>query len=102
MMKKITHVMLAGAILLLATPLVARAQSDDSFLSFTSQVGDYIGGGQSRLFTPDVASFQESSTQNNSHVGVIVFPFDGGFWFLDLAAPDGHTLQAGAYENAVR
>jgi hypothetical protein len=31
-----------------------------------------------------------------------VFPFEGGFWYVDLAAPAGSQLIPGAYEGAVR
>ena len=37
--------------------------------------------------------------ENGDYVGVTVFPFDGGFWFLDFAAPAGTALDPGAYEN---
>ena len=82
-------------------PATAVAQEESSF-SFTSQEGDYIGGGQSRSFTPDTASFQTSSSQENNHVGGHLFPFDGGVWFFEFAAPDGQPLVPGVYEGATR
>ena len=73
-----------GLLVLLVGPMAARAQDGSSF-SFTSEAGDYIGGGQFRSFTPDTASFQSSSSQNDNHVGGYLFPFDGGFWFFDFS-----------------
>ena len=101
-MRRKSIIAATGAALLFAVPINARAQQAASFLSFTSDPGDYIGQGQSRYFAPDTASFQSSSTQNNNHVNVIVLPFAGGFWYLDMAAPNGAPLQPGSYENAVR
>src|SRR5262245_7305623 len=65
----------------------AAQQPLEASLSFVSEPNDYIGGGQSRLFTLDSASFNVRGGQNGGYVGVTVFPFAGGFWFLDLAAP---------------
>jgi hypothetical protein len=45
-----------GLMVSLAVPLAAHAQEESSF-SFTSEAGDYIGGGQSVSFTLDTASF---------------------------------------------
>jgi hypothetical protein len=94
---------LAGivAALTVAAPVGAQ-QPLEASLSFVSDPGDYIGGGQSRAFTLDTASFTVRGGQNGGSVGVTVFPFAGGFWFLDLAAPQGTQLAAGPYEGAAR
>lgn len=55
-----------------------------------------------QFWTLDTASFTSRSGQNGGYFGVTVFPFDGGFWFLDIAAPEGAQLVPGAYEGAVR
>jgi hypothetical protein len=89
------------AALTVAAPVAAQ-QPLEASLSFSSDLGDYIGGGQSRAFTLDTASFSVRGGQNGGYVGVTVFPFDGGFWFLDLAAPQGTQLTAGPYEGAAR
>jgi hypothetical protein len=88
------------AALTAAAPVAA--QPLEASLSFVSDPGDYIGGGQSRVFTLDVASFTVRGGQNGGYVGVTVFPFAGGFWFLDLAAPQGTQLAPGTYEGAAR
>jgi hypothetical protein len=92
---------LAGMLGCAAVPVAAQTPVEAS-LSFVSDQGDYIGAGQSRSFTLDTASFTSRSGQNGGYFGVTVFPFDGGFWFLDIAAPQGAQLVPGAYEGAVR
>ena len=92
---------LVGMLGLAAGPVAAQTPVEAS-LSFVSDQGDYIGGGQSRSFTLDTASFTSRSGQNGGYFGVTVFPFEGGFWFLDIAAPQGAQLVPGAYEGAVR
>ena len=96
-----TSVVLVGMLGFAAGPVAAQTPVEAS-LSFVSDQGDYIGVGQSRSFTLDTASFTSRSGQNGGYFGVTVFPFDGGFWFLDIAAPQGTQLVPGAYEGAVR
>jgi hypothetical protein len=91
---------LAGLLCLPASPVAA--QPVEASLSFVSDPGDYIGGGESRLFTIDTASVSVRGNQDGRYVGVTVFPFAGGFWFVDLAAPEGARLDPGAYEGAIR
>jgi hypothetical protein len=79
----------------------ASAQLLEASFSFVSDPGDYIGAGQSRSFTLDTASITVRG-QDGGYVGLTLFPFEGGFWFLDLAAPLGTQLVPGAYENASR
>lgn len=80
----------------------AAAQLLEGSFSFVSDPGDYIGAGQSRSFALDTASVTVRGNEDGRYVGVTVFPFDGGFWFIDLAAPVGTQLAPGAYENAAR
>ena len=97
-----TLLRLVGIVGALTVAAPVAAQPLEASLSFVSDPGDYIGGGQSRSFTLDTASFTVRGSQNGGHVGVTVFPFAGGFWFLDLAAPQGTPLVPGPYEGAVR
>ncbi|MGB4069878.1 MAG: DUF6299 family protein [Nitrospira sp.] len=76
----------------------ANAQT---FLSYTSQPGDYIGQGQSRIFTPADSGFSSMVSQDNREIAVSVLP-SGSFWHLHLAAPEGQTLLPGIYEGATR
>jgi hypothetical protein len=95
------RVVLLGTLVLMATPVAAQ-QPLNASLSFVSDPGDYIGGGQARLFTLDDAFITSRYSDNGGHFGLTVFPFSGGFWFLDFAAPQGSQLVPGAYEGAVR
>lgn len=94
-----TAVFFSTIVVLMLSPAVLWAQ-DGTMLILNSQEGDYIGQGQSRSFTPDTASF--SATYDGSLLSVSVFPFDFGFWFVNLAAPPGEPLIPGTYEGAVR
>jgi hypothetical protein len=85
----------------LAVPGSAIAQDESSF-SFTSEPGDYIGQGQSVFFTPNTASFNASTSQNNNQISGSVFPFAGGFWQFRFEAPIGQVLEPGVYEQATR
>lgn len=76
----------------------ANAQT---FLSYTSQPGDYIGQGQSRTFTPTDSGFSSMISQDNREIAVSVLP-SGSFWYLHLAAPEGQKLLPGVYEGATR
>jgi hypothetical protein len=95
------RLVLLGFLALVTAPAAAQ-QPLDASISFVSDANDYIGGGQSRLFTLDSASITSSSSNNGGHFGLTIFPFSGGFWFLDLAAPAGSQLVPGAYEGAIR
>jgi hypothetical protein len=81
---------------------IASAQSEETFLSFVSEQGDYIGQGESRSFTPADSQFSSMVSQDRREIAVNVFPFAGGFWFLHLAAPSGQELVPGNYEGATR
>src|SRR5262249_12018802 len=83
-------------------PPVTAAPLAGSFLSFVSESGDYIGGGQSLSFTPDTATLNVSASADLREFHLQVFPFAGSFWFLDLAASTGQQLQPGVFEGATR
>jgi hypothetical protein len=80
----------------------ASAQALDVSLSLVSDAGDYIGGGQSRVYTLDRAAITTRSGQDGGYFGLTAFPFEGGWWYVDLAAPAGSQLLPGVYEGAVR
>ena len=81
-----------------------------TFISFTSQPGDYIGGGLSQTFTPADGDFFSRSTYgslDNITVGFNNFsrttnPQNYKWWDLEFAAPRGQTLVPGIYEGATR
>ena len=91
----------AAAVALALVPLTAAAE-DGTFYSFVSDPGDFVGQGQSGSFTPDTSSFTSSQSNDGNHVTAFLFPFAGGFWMLDFAAPAGQPLVPGVYENATR
>src|SRR5688500_839145 len=68
-------------------------------LTFQSDAGDYIGGGQTRTWTTVDGSF--SATQSTSFVS-IAFAGASNDWRLDFRARDGRALTAGPYELATR
>src|SRR3972149_3873690 len=92
-------VVFSTIVVLMLSPAALWSQ-DGTMLILNSQGGDYIGQGQTLSFTPDTASF--SATYDGSLLSVSVFPFDTGFWFVNLAAPPGEPLLPGTYEGAVR
>lgn len=79
----------------------ASTANAQTFLSYTSEPGDYIGQGQSRVFTPAESSFSSMISQDNREIAVTVFPA-GSFWHLHMAAPEGQKLLPGVYEGATR
>ena len=109
-LRKVSH--LASIILISALAVIfgmgidswivpAHAQSEGTFLSFRSQPGDYIGGGQSLTFTPIDSTFNAMVSQDNRELAVSVFP-PGTFWFLNMVAPAGQQLVPGVYQGATR
>jgi hypothetical protein len=79
----------------------ANAATTGTFLSFTSDPGDYIGQGQTVTYTPATASF--SSTQDGSNFSSRTNDPTYSFWWdLHLTAPVGQTLTVGSYNNATR
>ena len=87
---------------LLAMHGTAWAQTQEAYFAFTSDPGDYIGGGEQRSFTLDTATFQTQGSQDNNQVAITLLPFAGGFWHLHFAAPAGQILAPGVYPGATR
>jgi hypothetical protein len=72
-------------------------------LSFTSDPGDYIGGGQSASYNTgagDTLNVTGSSDDRIVHANVD--GANGDWWYLDIAAPQGQTLTPGTYTGATR
>jgi hypothetical protein len=78
-----------------------RGRRYRTFLYYCSQPGDYIGGGQERIFTPVDGDFIPSGTSSG---GVVTINFNGGpdWWSADFIAPRGAALQSGTYKGAQR
>lgn len=69
------------------------------YIAYSSSTGDYIGGGQDKVFTDNDGNI--SARVNNNHIEI---RFSGGsdWWTLDLAAPQNMKLVAGSYGGAQR
>ena len=72
-----------------------------TFLKFTSEPGDYIGGGQTLTFTPADTGFNSMISTDNREIAIHLSP-SSSFWSLHLAAPAGTKLVPGVYEGATR
>jgi hypothetical protein len=77
----------------------SSAQTTGS-LTLDSQPGDYIGGGQAWHHDDTNAAF--STSYDGSSLTATVWPVDGGWWTVQLAAPPGEPMSVGTYEGAVR
>jgi hypothetical protein len=73
-------------------------------LTMTSDVGDYVGQGQSYSFaTPSDQLRAEVTGANDSTVQIFeISPDFSHSWRLVFSAPDGQQLMAGSYPGAVR
>jgi hypothetical protein len=81
--------------------IVVSTAEAQTFLKYTSESGDYIGQGQTQLFTPADSGFNSLTSTDNREIAISVFP-SSSFWYLNLAAPAGTTLAPGIYEGATR
>jgi len=79
----------------------ASAYGQVTSLTFNSDPGDYIGGGQFTFLTPSDGSF---NAQQNYDQGVSIsfVGQPGVFWYLDFAAPGNQPLTVGTYTGATR
>ena len=85
------------AVVATTAPALAAAESE-TYLSYVSAPGDYIGQGRSgTLVAP--TQFRISGT-----AGSVTVSADTGseWWDVTLAAPKGQQLTTGSYENATR
>ena len=89
-----------AATALVASPGVARAATATSVVMY-SDSGDYIGGGQTRLFTPGTSSITVSGSTSDLTVGVSGGA-SGDSYGLEFAAPPGGVLAPGVYDKAQR
>ena len=97
----VTHIVrlcrLAPAVcLVLLLGAAEVAAQGTTALFFQSQAGDYIGGGQTKTYTPADGTFTLDSTSNAVH-GSVIGPSYNFWWYLDSAAPSGQSLVPGVY-----
>ncbi|MBQ4831483.1 hypothetical protein J8L84_19555 [Alteromonas sp. MMG017] len=72
-----------------------------SILSFDSPVGDFVGGGEQRLFTENEGVFTFTNHEEAPHYLSVDYQTDD-WWTLDLASPTDEVLGVGVYEGATR
>jgi hypothetical protein len=72
-----------------------------TILSFDSPEGDFVGGGEQRLFTENEGVFTFISHEDAPHYLSVDYQTDD-WWTLDLAAPTDEVLGVGVYEGATR
>jgi hypothetical protein len=86
----------------------SRGAPTTTFLDLHSDPGDYIGAGESHRYTLTDTIWNaraDVGVMEPNHVVVSLQPVDRTFswwWYLNLSAPTGTSLKAGAYENARR
>lgn len=76
--------------------------SAPTFLSFVSELQDYVGGGLTRVETHPQARFVAGIDASLRTLQVDITSADGTPWTLRLAAPNGQELRPGVYEQAER
>ena len=89
----------AAGLLLAASPRLAAAGS--TFLSMTSDPGDYVGGGQTYFLTPQDGTI----TVTGSQASGVTFAFDNfptAFWGINFVPPAAETIAPGMFEGATR
>jgi hypothetical protein len=73
-----------------------------SVLAFSSEPGDYIGGGRRYTFTDETATFRHAI--DPPYPGSIVINVLSkdlqSYWTVAMAAPAGQELAVGSYQNA--
>jgi hypothetical protein len=79
------------------------ALASTTALYFESDSGDYVGGGQEKLYLSGDLTFNAYKNYHNGvSLSIINTKTWSDWWYLDLAAPQRVALAVGAYENAVR
>lgn len=95
-MQRIKGMQVAAAVVLAMASSGAMAQS---VYSFKSANGDYIGQGQSKVYTDGDSRFTVSGSPQSLTVAV---SNADDWWYLTFAAPRGETLKPGRYYNVER
>ena len=89
---------------LLSLMLLPGLAAAESTLTLDSDQGDYIGQGQSYLYTDENAAFSYSRNYDNG-ISVRIQNLPGEpslWWYFDMAAPGDVEIQPGTYPDAER
>lgn len=94
------HTLILGLLAALGFSCAAHAEVS---LSFVSEEGDWVGGGQSMTFTDADTNFTYRAQNNGNLISVSLNQNNYEHWFyLDMRAPSGLPLTVGSYEGATR
>lgn len=91
-----------NSLLFLTLLVYSGINAASTFISFNSQKGDYIGQGETRVWTEGNGIFSSKSTLDKQNVVTINFTSDDHWWTLNFAAPVNEALTVGKYSNATR
>ena len=88
------------ALLAVSEAAVGAASSEPlTFVSMSSEDGDWIGGGQTRLYTPALGSVTVTGTDELITVSVVGGTLGDDYW-IQMAPPSGEHLKIKAYGGA--
>jgi hypothetical protein len=90
---------IALAMVVVASKPADASLADRSMYQYTSESGDYVGGGGAERYTPANATLSVKGTAAFLTVSV---RNDTDSWSIDLAAPLGEKLHRGMYYDAER
>src|SRR4051812_43016591 len=93
--------LLPSTILILLLGAAEVAAQGTTALFFQSQAGDYIGGGQTRTYTPADGTFTIGSS-TSAVTGRVLGPSFSFWWDFNFSAPAGAPLVPGVYNTARR
>ncbi|MEI7498101.1 MAG: PEP-CTERM sorting domain-containing protein [Candidatus Falkowbacteria bacterium] len=100
-MKKMSHGFVAVlAIMVMATTTFTNPASATTILSFTSDVGSYVGKGENLSFDSEEYTVFSYSSNNWPSQFFIMGPSFADGWQLTIGAPLGQALAVGHYSDA--
>lgn len=100
--KGVTSLQRAAAVLLAVFAFSIPAHAQVTSLTMTSDPGDYIGGGQTYIYTEADGQFGAQVNSDQSVSLSFITPNYTHWWYLDFAAANGVPLTVGTYAGAVR
>jgi hypothetical protein len=80
---------------------ITSLEAETTFLAFNSELGDYIGSGQNKVYTTIDGNIMSYS--NLSNPNYVDIHFQGETWWdLNIAAPNGEAITTKKYTDATR